>query len=43
MLPDVIANQTVVRLRGVPAKDDYNNDVIDWTTPDQQLIAGCSL
>jgi head-tail adaptor len=43
MLPGMIANQTVVRLRGVNATDEYGNQITDWTTPDQAAIAGCSM
>lgn len=43
MLPGVLANQTVVRLRGVETTDGYNNEIIDWSNPDQAVIPGCSV
>ena len=43
MLPTAIANQTVIRLRGVLGEDEYGNQIIDWTSPDQEVIPGCSV
>lgn len=43
MLPTLIANQTIVRLRGAVSTDGNNDQFIDWSTPVALSIAGCSV
>jgi hypothetical protein len=38
-----IADQSVIRLRGVAGQDDYGNDILDWSAPDELTISGCSV
>lgn len=40
MLPS-IATQTVYRLRGTPATDEYQSEVLDWSDPERRRIDGC--
>jgi hypothetical protein len=39
----ILGSQTVTRLRGVETTDEYHNVDVDWTTPDEEAIAGCSV
>jgi hypothetical protein len=39
----MIAVQTVVRLRGAPSTDAYNDAETDWSDPASLPISGCSV
>lgn len=39
----ILGTQTVTRLRGAGATDEYHNEVLDWSTPDTLDIPGCSV
>lgn len=42
MLPS-LATETVIRLRGTSSDNGYGDQFIDWTTPAQLPISGCSV
>lgn len=37
------ANQQITRLRAVDGTDEYGNDVLDWSAPDELPISGVSV
>lgn len=37
------ARQTVTRERGVPIDDGHGNETVDWSNPDQLVIARCTV
>lgn len=43
MLPAGLASETVIRLRGTGVADAHANTVVDFTSPAQSAIAGCSV
>jgi len=43
MLPGLIANQTVHRLRGTTVTDSHGNVYVSWATPAELAVEGCSV
>lgn len=39
----MLGTQSVDRLRGTDAEDEYHNTQTDWTDPDELPISGCSV